>query len=51
AQGRVVYDALEAAGVACDWRHPDVMRVAPVPLYNSFTDIRRFVSILEGLLR
>ncbi len=50
-RGKDVYDALEAAGVACDWRHPDVIRVAPVPLYNSYTDIRRFVTILEGLLR
>ena len=48
--GKDVHAALEESGVACDWRHPDVIRVAPVPLYNSFVDIHRFVEILDGLV-
>ena len=48
--GKEVHLRLEAAGVACDWREPNVIRVAPTPLYNSFTDVFRFVQLLKGLL-
>jgi kynureninase len=48
--GRKLYDALMANGVIPDWREPDVIRCAPVPMYNSYLDIFRFGQILEGLL-
>jgi kynureninase len=48
--GRTVFERLEASGVACDWRDPDVIRVAPVPLYNRFEEVHRFVEILRGAL-
>ena len=48
---RRVFEQLEEAGVTGDWREPDVIRVAPVPLYNSFQDVYRFVDILTGLVQ
>jgi kynureninase len=44
--GKSIFTALTERGVVCDWRAPDVIRVAPVPLYNSFQDVYRFVEIL-----
>jgi len=50
ADGRATFERLEKSGVVCDWREPDVVRVAPVPLYNTFEDVRRFVLRLEEAL-
>lgn len=42
------FRALERQGVICDFREPDVIRVAPVPSYNGFMDVWRFARILAG---
>lgn len=44
--GKVTYDRMIKECVFCDWREPDVIRVAPVPLYNTFEDVYCFVEIL-----
>lgn len=41
---------LKKKGVITDWREPDVIRVSPAPLYNSFEDVFNFVEILKGVL-
>lgn len=45
-----LFNSLSDKGVYADWREPDVIRVAPVPLYNSFTDVFRFAEILKDCL-
>jgi kynureninase len=45
-----IIDILHEKGAVCDWRDPDVLRVAPVPLYNSFDDCYQFVHILKEIL-
>lgn len=47
---REVHSALLGAGVVCDFREPDVIRIAPVPLYNSFHDVWRFARALRLVL-
>ncbi len=45
-----LYDNLIANGVIVDWREPNVIRIAPAPLYNSFEEVFRFVEILKAQL-
>ncbi|MBN4061895.1 kynureninase, partial [Bacteroidales bacterium AH-315-I05] len=46
--GMELYNYLTENGVIADWREPDVLRMAPVPLYNSFEDVYRFGEILKS---
>ncbi|OSZ78099.1 kynureninase [Chitinophagaceae bacterium IBVUCB1] len=48
-RGREVFDTLTANGVVADWREPNVIRIAPVPLYNTYEDCYRFYEILMGI--
>ena len=45
-----IFNIITTKGVMADWREPDVIRVAPVPLYNSFSDVFNFYNILKDSL-
>ena len=45
-----LHQKLTENNIITDWREPDVIRCAPVPMYNSFEDVFRMVEILKGLL-
>jgi len=47
-KGKPLHETLNKNGVVSDWRNPNVIRVAPVPLYNSFEDVYRFGEILSN---
>jgi kynureninase len=47
---KTLFHQLTEAGVIADWREPDVIRCAPAPLYNSFSDVYHLVQILKTLL-
>ena len=49
-EGRALFDELTRRGVVADWREPNVIRLAPVPLYNSFQDVWRFGEVLKECL-
>jgi kynureninase len=49
-KGKEVFKELTKQGVIADWREPNVIRVAPVPLYNSFEDVWKFGNIIQSIL-
>lgn len=46
--GRRLFDSLTAQGVVADWREPDILRLAPVPLYNTFGEVARCCELLAA---
>src|SRR5436190_12822233 len=50
-RGKTVFDELAKAGIMVDWREPNVIRLAPVPLYNSFEEVWQFGNILRQILK
>ena len=48
-RGKEVFDALSQNGIVADWREPNVIRVAPVPLYNTYEDCYRLYEVLNLL--
>ncbi|MCL1633744.1 kynureninase [Luteimonas sp. SX5] len=47
-RGRLLFDYLATQGVLGDWREPDVIRISPAPLYNTFADVLRFIQTVQG---
>jgi kynureninase len=50
-RGRRIFDALSDHGIVCDWREPDILRIAPTPLYNRFVEIHELVETLAAALK
>jgi kynureninase len=48
--GRALCERLAQEGIVGDWREPDTFRVAPVPLYNSYHDVSRFVRRFAAVI-
>ncbi len=48
---KAIFDELLPNGIFADWREPNVIRVAPVPLYNTFEEIFTFATILQQILK
>lgn len=49
--GKDFYNAVTKEGVFCDWREPNVIRISPAPLYNSFEDVYKLGKVIEKVLK
>ncbi len=49
-KGKEVFESLKQHGVLADWREPNVIRVAPVPLYNTFSDVFTFGQVIKDIV-
>jgi kynureninase len=50
-KGKEIFKELSTHGISADWREPNVIRVAPVPMYNSFEDVWRFGNSISSILK
>jgi kynureninase len=48
--GKKIFTSLTGCGVMCDWREPNVIRVAPAPLYNTFLEVYTVAEHLQSIL-
>ena len=49
-RGKEIFNRLTEHGIMADWREPDVIRIAPVPLYNTFQEIWTFGNIMKDII-
>jgi len=50
AADKALFEKITEMGVIADWREPDVIRVAPVPMYTSYEDVHKFYTALKTAL-
>jgi kynureninase len=50
-RGKEIYEGLMNQGIMVDWREPNVIRLAPAPLYNTFEEVWRFADALKKLIK
>lgn len=50
-QGRKIFASLTSKGIVVDWREPNVIRLAPVPLYNTFEEVFKFSQIFKAVIK
>jgi len=48
--GKKIFETLKKESVIADWREPNVIRVAPVALYNRFEEVFRFYEIIRSII-
>jgi kynureninase len=48
--GKKIFDSLMEQGIIVDWREPNVIRLAPVPLYNTFADVWKFYKAIKKMI-
>jgi kynureninase len=48
--GKKIFNAITRSGISADWREPNVIRIAPVPLYNTFEEVFRFCAIFRKVV-
>ncbi|MDX2003210.1 MAG: kynureninase [Chitinophagales bacterium] len=46
--GKALFDKLDREGIIADWREPNVIRISPVPLYNTFSEVHRVAEVLNS---
>jgi kynureninase len=50
-RGKEIYEGLMSPGIMVDWREPNVIRLAPAPLYNTFEEVWQFADALKKLIK
>ncbi len=48
-KGKEVFETLQQKGIMADWREPNVIRIAPVPLYNKYEDVFNLYEIMKKI--